>query len=335
MRAAAASFAALLIVSQMAFSEDAAVTPDVRTTVARSLDFIQREGERWIETKKCDSCHLVPFMIWSLNAAADHGFTIDAGKLAEWNDWARDWRSIRGRELAKEDEKAQALLSGSDEVSQLLLGRRADESHIKWSTPDSESLALKQRLLSTQQEDGSWKPGGQLPSQKRPLRETKEVSTFWALLAIASCGEATDSEKASIDIAIAWLGTSTVGESTEWWSARLLWSRFRGTAATAEECRSRLLEQQHEDGGWGWLLAEKSDALGTGLALYALARDGLPREHPAVRRAQDILVNTQVADGSWPVHGTKQNKRERVEPTATYWGTCWAVIGLTQTLDAP
>jgi hypothetical protein len=35
------------------------------------------------------------------------------------------------------------------------------------------------------------------------------------------------------------------------------------------------------------------------------------------------------------VKGTKKNKRRQIEPTATYWGTCWAVIGLLETLEAP
>jgi hypothetical protein len=41
----------------------------VRSTVGRSLPFIQAEGQRWIDEKKCVTCHQVPFMIWALNAA--------------------------------------------------------------------------------------------------------------------------------------------------------------------------------------------------------------------------------------------------------------------------
>ena len=32
------------------------------------------------------------------------------------------------------------------------------------------------------------------------------------------------------------------------------------------------------------------------------------------------------------VKGTKKNKAKQIEPTATYWGSCWAVIGLAETL---
>jgi hypothetical protein len=301
------------------------------SVVERALPFIQREGEQWIEAKQCDSCHQVPFMVWSLNAAADRGLAVDAAKLQSVSDWARDWRSIRGREQAKEEDKEQALESGADELAQFLLGRRADERSVIWSTPEADSQAMRQRLLKIQQGDGSWKPGGQLPSQKRPLRETQEVTTLWAVLAVSSYGEVAAEDRAALERAAAWLGTATIGESTEWWAARLLWEQSRGNAEGLKRLRSGLLDRQKPDGGWGWLLAEESDALGTGIALYALARSGAA-EDPAVGRAIAFLRTTQSDDGSWPVRGTKQSKRERVEATATFWGACWAVIGLTETM---
>src|SRR5689334_10618213 len=67
---------------------------DVRATIERSLPYIEKEGLAWMEAKKCDTCHHVTFMAWSLNAAADRGIGVDAAKLSEWNQWTRDWRSI-------------------------------------------------------------------------------------------------------------------------------------------------------------------------------------------------------------------------------------------------
>lgn len=53
-----------------------------------------------------------------------------------------------------------------------------------------------------------------------------------------------------------------------------------------------------------------------------------------IRGGASFLRKTQQEGGSWPVHGTKKDKRGRVEPTATYWGSCWAVLGLLETLPA-
>jgi Tol biopolymer transport system component len=46
-----------------------------------------------------------------------------------------------------------------------------------------------------------------------------------------------------------------------------------------------------------------------------------------------FLAKSQSEDGSWAVRGTKQNAKDRVEATSTFWGTCWAVIGLCASLD--
>jgi squalene-hopene/tetraprenyl-beta-curcumene cyclase len=96
-----------------------------------------------------------------------------------------------------------------------------------------------------------------------------------------------------------------------------------------------ILKHQRDDGGWGWLTADESDGFGTGVALYALARDGLAADQPAIVQGRRFLIETQPAAGSWPVKGTKKDKAKKVEPTATYWGTCWAVIGLAETLPVP
>ncbi|HIF00684.1 MAG TPA: hypothetical protein EYG03_16900 [Planctomycetes bacterium] len=90
-----------------------------------------------------------------------------------------------------------------------------------------------------------------------------------------------------------------------------------------------LLREQNEDGGWGWIRNQESDALATGQVLYALSTHSRESEVTrAVERARTFLVSTQKPDGSWAVKGTKKNKQDKIQETATYWGTCWAVIGL-------
>ena len=51
-----------------------------------------------------------------------------------------------------------------------------------------------------------------------------------------------------------------------------------------------------------------------------------------IARGRGFLVTTQQPSGSWPVKGTKKAKAKQIEPTSIYWGTCWAVIGLAETL---
>lgn len=306
---------------------DAPTDETVRATIERSLPFVQAEGQEWIDEKKCVTCHQVPFMVWSLNAAADRGIMLDEQKRADCSSWALDWQHLATKEDLEKGEE-QTLARHNDPVAQLLLGRSMKER-------DGSAVWVKlfaERLAAGQQEDGSWKAGGQLPGQKRPERETHEVTTMWSLVALRSYGPQDESLRERFAKARSWLGSETKGQSTEWWVVKLLLERGSGNVTEADRCREVLLNQQRDDGGWGWLTAAESDAFGTGLAIYALARDGLSPDHPAIGRARQFLVETQQQAGSWPVKGTKKAKAKQIEATATYWGTCWAVIGLAETL---
>jgi squalene-hopene/tetraprenyl-beta-curcumene cyclase len=124
---------------------------------------------------------------------------------------------------------------------------------------------------------------------------------------------------------------SPLGKSTEWYALRLLFARQQADNQTVEMMARKLQQQQSVDGGWAWLVGEKSDALGTALSLYALLRSGIG-DPQTIARARQFLVDSQQADGSWPVSGTKTKTQNRIAETATYWGTTWAVIALTESL---
>ena len=296
-------------------------------TVERALPFIQTEGVDWIEQRNCVSCHQVPFMIWSLNSAADHGFGVDSDQLKRWSDWSTDWRHFSASEPDDEESASveETLAKNGDVMYQLILGRReTDAGAPPWVEQAFTSLA------QTQQEDGSWKAGGQLPFQKRPKPETTDVSTMWTLLTLASNRPA-DVWRPRLEAAAPILERTKQAESAEWFAVKLLLEAELGWTENAEETQQNLLAHQRPDGGWGWLLDEESDALATGIVLYTLGRRGLSGDDPSVAQAQQFLLRTQAEDGSWPVRGTKKAKKDSVEETSTYWGTCWAVIGLLET----
>jgi squalene-hopene/tetraprenyl-beta-curcumene cyclase len=305
---------------------DAAQTDrQVRAAIERSLPFVQAEGERWIAEKKCVTCHQVPFMVWALNAAAERGIELDRQKRDECGSWAIDWKNMATKEDLDQGEQ-HTLARHTDPVAQLLLARSKSDASAMW--PE----LFAERLAAGQQDDGSWKAGGQLPSQKRPERETQEVSTMWSLIALQSCAAPADAVAVRFSKAREWLGSKTEGQSTEWWAVRLLLECGSGNEAEATRLRDELVRRQHDDGGWGWLCRDESDAFGTGVAIYALARAGTKADESALRSARQFLIKTQQADGSWAVKGTKKAKAKQIEATATYWGTCWAVIGLAETL---
>ncbi len=75
--------------------------------IERSLPYIQKEGVAWIESRKCISCHVVSFMVWSLEESRTHGISIDTKKLNEWDSW-----SLAG-----------ATANGVEGVAQMILAR--------------------------------------------------------------------------------------------------------------------------------------------------------------------------------------------------------------------
>lgn len=303
------------------------IEEQIRATVSLSLPFIRAEGEAWIQDKDCLSCHQIPFMVWSLNTAASLNFETDRRQLDTWNRWSLDWTNLASPETRDDAVKIETLKSSNDSVAQLLIGLKTHQTDITWHE------AYVNSLLKSQQPSGLWKAGGQLPLQKRPKWETQEVSSMWSMVALAThftkdnqrFTEATTRFESS-------LKADKEPQSTEWWAMRLLVADKLQQDQVADRAVQTLIRRQHDNGSWGWLMNEPGDALGTSIAVYALAHHGMNRNAPALSKAIDFLIRTQKDDGSWDVNSTKSGSRDSVTDTATYWGTTWAVIALCEVL---
>ncbi len=296
---------------------------EVRAAVQRSIPFIETQGVWWIEQKKCVTCHRTGNMVWSLGAARRRGLPVSE-QLDSWLDW-----SLENSLVVSEQGKVSGA-GNLEGVAQLILARQL---FARQAARDEAQRRLLELVIEGQEADGSWKAGGQLPSQKRAASETVEVSTMWLTLALAQADEASHPGRpAALEKSLARIAASSPGQSTEWFATRLLLAQQLGDTSTAASLIDSLRTHQQADGGWGWLLNDPSDALGTGLALYALIRAGVARDDAAVQRAQRFLLATQREDGSWAVKGTKANKKERIEETAVYWGATWAALALIESL---
>ena len=284
----------------------------------RSIPYLEKEGTAWIKERKCVTCHYVGFMVWSFQDARRRGFDIDQEKLAEWTNWAL----------------AGAKGQGVEGMGQLLIARdRTDTSEKTGKLVDG----LREGILAKQNKDGSWNPGGQLPSQKRPVAETKQVSTMWTVLALATLDDPSELVLKSRENALKWLKDNAPRDkdlplSNEWYVARMLVAKQADEPKEVEKLRENILAAQQSDGGWGWLRADKSDAFATGQSLYALATVGVPSSHPAVQNAWKFLIETQTDNGSWLVNGTKAANKDKVHPFSSFWGSAWALIGLAKSL---
>lgn len=297
---------------------------DVRRAVERALPFVEKEGVAWREERKCLSCHTGAFLVWSHREADRRGFAVDAGKLADWTDWAL---AFAGADAAP------------DTIAQVLLAVPASAATGEQVGPRGAAPGL----LLNKQAGGFWKPGmfwkagGQLPTQKRPPREGDEVTTLWVVLALAA--EEGRDVAATRERALAWAKAGATTETNELLALRLAVERRFGEPARVRGLLEELLGRQNADGGWGWRKdAKASDALGTGQVLYALRIAGVDQASPAIRRAQKFLLTAQREDGSWPAESrwysasTQEKHLRTADPIYVFWGSAWATIGLLHTL---
>lgn len=297
---------------------------DASEAAGRALKYLRDEGNEWIEKRKCVSCHQIPAMVWSLSAAKSKGLEVDEAKLTDLQNWSTDFLHFvepKDRETA---EVGDVLSKNIDTMAALLVGLNDYASPAAWQKQ------FVEKLEDEQLEDGSWPPKGQLPAQKRELKETQQATTLWVTLALLQ----QESKNFKLDAALEFAGLnsdtekSTQAQSTEVLVARLLVALELEQNSTSHDIAEELATSQNEDGGWGWLIRDDSDALATGLALYALQTSGLSNQ-TTLDSARNFLVTTQTAKGNWKTPGTKKNSKNRPTPTANYWGTAWAVIGLT------
>ena len=309
--------------SPVATGADAARN-SVQTSISLAVPYLERAGEAWIEKRQCVSCHQVPFMLWSLSAAAEQNYETDRERLGKWMAWSVDIRSFVKPDQKDDLVPATTLAANIDTLSALLLGiphqsrsdatEQAEQGHWRRTFANA--------LVENQSDEGDWRSCGQLPAQKRPLKETTQVTTAWAVLALQREGVSPEHEQTA-------LSTLQNDEpvSTEWWVVRLLLAD-RLSDPQADFFRQNLLARQHADGGWGWLTEDPSDALATGMALYALCHHQEKSDGKAIAAARQFLTSNQSPDGAWKVPGTKKTTRNEPTPTSNYWGSAWAVIGL-------
>src|SRR4051812_25997069 len=107
-------FSLTLLAAALAAEPQAAIplsvepTPsNVKAAVQRSLPYIERVGTEWMTERKCNSCHVVTFLVWSHNEAAAHGLEVDRQKLTQWTKWSladslsdRRWFKLRPQAIA-------------------------------------------------------------------------------------------------------------------------------------------------------------------------------------------------------------------------------------------
>jgi hypothetical protein len=262
----------------------------LRAAVARSLPLLQAVDVSFVKQTGCVSCHHNSLVALAVSTARSHGVPVDESiaksQSAAIGQYLEGWRerTLQNRFIA----------GASDTISYLLFDLSADHYKADAAT-DAQAIWLKRR----QSADGHWA----LNTVRPPIESSEIEVTVVSMRALQAFAPAP--RRKEFDEAVArarrWL-IDTEAETTEEHAFRLLglaWAK--APADTVADAARRLRALQRADGGWSQERSLSSDAYATGQALVALQESGAKPTEPALRRALEFLLRTQIEDGSWLV----------------------------------
>ena len=325
----------MLLIAAAFLSGLACDDPTARTAVERSLGFLEKDAVQWKSERKCATCHHGAMTVWTFNEAKQRGFPVKAEMLAEMAKWSKD------RFLGPDLEKPRGKEPGYNVVGLaaiFLASTAATVPHQESLTPE-DLRRIAEYLPRYQEANGSWEmaplwAGSPAP----PVMDNHETWTLFASLALGQFVPADPSTpsaaRESLQKAAEWLSKTKPADTTQSAALRLLVTARGGTSADLQPGIDRLLRRQNADGGWGQIQNLPSDAYATGQALYALSLAGMTKERREIQAAVRFLVDTQKADGSWPMSPRAHPGKKPAKNTVpiVYFGSSWATLGLLRTL---
>jgi squalene-hopene/tetraprenyl-beta-curcumene cyclase len=316
-------------------SSAATAAIDPSSAIQRSTAYLTKEGLAWRQKQQCASCHHIPYMVWALNEARDHGYPIDDKALDDVMSWAL---AEKNHAQVFPDLPLDKKHSETDYLGPLLMALAVGASEHRTAAQEAARQRLVSHALKQQAADGSWNPNG--VNGRPPVHSTVDVQTSLMFLAMSEPASGDleapwKSQRASI---VDWLAHNGPAETLQGRIMRSLVNQRLGRpAAESAPLAEWILLHQNADGGWSQTSQMNSDAFATGLSLFALSSRQTSDSDTdiAFRRATKFLLESQLVDGSWPMTS------RRAEPTGPgpakdlgpikYVGTAWATIGLART----
>jgi squalene-hopene/tetraprenyl-beta-curcumene cyclase len=291
-----------------------------RQVLERAIGFMDGAGAELERGESCINCHHAPLRAWAVSEAAAAGLPVDAELL-------RATTEEQVSQLLELKDAYRAQQWGHSLASLFVIGA----TEAKSAALGGDTVGrLREIIVAEQAADGSWHPAQQFGNQRRPKRDANQAQTLWSLLALAGI-EPDGQPSAAHRRAAEWLDATEPGTTIDVRALRLAAELRFGTPERSGELLAELIASQQADGGWGWQPDDASDAWATGMALYALDLAGAAAPAAAVQSARDFLASTQREDGSWLVEGRLTGNSDM----SSYFGTAWAIIGLSRTLQRP
>jgi hypothetical protein len=305
--------------------------PQARTTVERGLEFLQKDAAKWRKERQCSTCHHGTMTVWVLSEARSQGYEVAAATLADTAKWTKD-RLLERIDLPRDSRPGWSMVS-TPAIYLSVMALCVPKQDV---VPDALRKRIAAHLLRHQETGGSW-AWSSAPAQNRPppVFESDEVATLLSYAALRPQVPADPKTKSEARDARAkaavWLAKTKPSDTTQAAALRLLVKVLAAAPAKVLQPQiDQLLGRQNKDGGWGQLKDGASDAYATGQTLYVLSLAGLPNDRREVRRGVTFLVNSQKADGSWPMTSRAHSGARPAKNLVpiTYFGSAWATLGL-------
>ena len=284
----------------------------------RAVSYLAVHAARWSPENKCFSCHNNGDAARALLAAGNHGLRFQANALHETLSWLSrpsQWEHNQGDDAASDKQLAAIQFAAA-------LSAACDAGVIK----DRRALGDAAQLVAGfQLPDGSWQVGASGavggPTTYGPALATS-VSRRVLLHA-----DPTRFARA-IGNADRWLrgvDARTVLDCAAVYGAL----RGEGDDAAQSQCRRCLAvitDGQSASGGWGPYANSAAEPFDTAVVLLALLADQEPGRHAAlIQLGHRFLLNTQLADGSWPETTRPPGAESYAQRIST---TAWATLAL-------
>lgn len=300
-----------LCVARLSFADEPSAIPpataeQIQKAVDRAIPYLQTESADWLSTRMCAACHHAGMPFWALGEADRQGYAIDKKYLT---DKIESLLGNKDKLLA-----SKIFPNPADPPDPRPQGRGlnmglpflavAARSLLSLEEGQKQSLKLiAEEIVQKQQPDGSWEFFATL--RRPPINESQTTDAAWIIMALAqeTGPDASESQRASLQKAIAWLEAAKASDLHQDKALKVLLGARAGKPREAMQATiDELLALQRADGGWSQTVPEpKSDAFATGQTLYVLSLVGYTAERPEIKRGLDFLVATQLPDGSWPM----------------------------------
>jgi len=339
MRSLLAVAVCLLSTAPALAAEPPAKARDASEAIKKGLAYLDETGANWMESRSCAGCHHLTHAAMAFTEAKTAGYKVNEKFLGEIIAFiaAPDNRAKLVAE--PKDGKPENLALAMGAVHALLAMTAIEKPSAE--VREWESKTLK-HILERQAKDGSWSPIVGTGAPNPPVFDENVTSSALTAIAVsrtpADAKEA-DAAKEAAAKALRWLNDQK-GESadTQFHVLRLWLQLTGGDADKVKSSVERVLALQNKDGGWSQPKGAESDAWASGQALYVLSLAGRKPDDPAVQRAREFLIKSQLADGSWPMksrpRGNPPRSSKNLEPI-TYGSTSWAILGLIRSSQGP